>query len=90
METLLSILDIIVVLAVVISLVRAVWKGRESLILSAFLTLVFAVFGLVSLLAASGLTGRSPFDQGALLVFLVVIAAAMRMSWAKQKTVSQP
>ena len=70
MAIILRILDLVVVLLVVMNVSRAVWKA-QSLVLSVFVTAAVAIFGLVSLLAASGLTAGSAFDQGALLAFLV-------------------
>jgi hypothetical protein len=84
----LSILDFVIVFVVVISLARSVWRGQSgkfwSLVLAACVTLAFAIFGLISLLAASGLTTKSPFDQGALLIFLIGMAIATGMSWGKK------
>jgi hypothetical protein len=85
MGAILSILDVAVVLFVVISLSRAVWKGpRESshsLALSIVLTVVFTIFGLVSISAAAGLAADSIFNQGALLIFLAAIAIVASLSW---------
>jgi hypothetical protein len=87
-ETILSILDFVVVLAVVISLSRAVWKGpsesSRSLALTSLLTVAFIIFGLVSLVAAAGLSAGSAFNQRALLISLVAIAAAIYMSWVNK------
>ena len=83
MAIILRILDFMVVLLVVMNVSRAVWKA-QSLVLSVFVTAAVAIFGLVSLLAASGLTAGSAFHQGALLVFLVAIAVATNMSRASK------
>ena len=89
METFLAILDPLVVLAVVVSVARAVWTGQSessrSVLLSFFILLAMFVFGLVSMSAASGLTS-SPSNQLALLVFLVAIAVVALMSWADKST----
>jgi hypothetical protein len=88
MASILSILDFAVVLLVVISVSRAVWKGPSgnsgSLVLSLCTAAALAIFGVVSLLAASGLTDRSAFHQGALLIFLVAIAVTSGVSWANK------
>ena len=85
MGTILSILDLVVVLVVVISVSRAVWEGptesSRSLALSVLLILAFSIFGIVSLLAAAGLTTASAFNQGALFIFLVVTAIAAGVTW---------
>lgn len=61
MGAVLSILDFVVVLAVVISVPRAVWSGQSqgSRFLSVLILLVMLVFGLVSLSAAYGLAHSS-------------------------------
>ena len=89
MATFLQILDPLVVLAVVVSVARAVWTGQRersrSALLSFVILLVMVVFGLVSISAASGLTS-DPLNQLALLVFLVAIAIVALMSWADKST----
>ena len=90
MTTFLVILDFLVVLAVVVSVSRAVWNGQSessrSVLLSALIVLAMLVFGLVSMSAASGLTSSSSSNQVALLIFLVAIAIVALMSWADQST----
>jgi hypothetical protein len=87
MPTILSLLDILVVLFVVISVARAIWNGPSEgsgmSLLGALLTLVLMIFGTVSMLAANGLTDNTAFNEGALLIFLVAIAGVAGMSWAK-------
>ena len=79
---LLSILDWLVKLVVVISLARAVWNGTtRSGLLGAVLTVAFLLFGLVSMCAGAGLESGSAFNQGALLIFLVLIAIVASRSW---------
>ena len=85
----LTIADVIVLLAIVISVPRAVWKGQSqgsgSLLLSACIVLAMLIFGLVSLSAASGLAeSGSSLNHGALLIFLVLTAIVLRMWWAKK------
>ena len=74
MAIILSILDIVVVLLVVINVSRAVWTGPSghppALLLSLCATLAVLIFGLVSVVAADGLTTSSTFHQAALLIFL--------------------
>ncbi len=90
MTTFLVILDFLVVLAVVVSVSRAVWNGQSessrSVLLSGLIVLAMCIFGLVSMSAASGLTSSSSFNQVALLIFLVAIAIVARMFWADQST----
>ena len=90
MTTFLVILDFLVVLAVVVSVSRAVWNGQSessrSVLLSALTVLAMLIFGLVSMSAASGLTSSSSSNQVALLIFLVAIAIVALMSWADQST----
>jgi len=80
----LSIADLIVVLAVVISVSRAVWNEDRSRLLSAFIIAAMIIFGLVSFSAAYGLAESSSFNQVALLVFLLAIAIVVRIGWAKK------
>jgi phosphatidylglycerophosphate synthase len=88
MPIILSFLDFLVIFVVVISVSRAVWTGpsesSHSLALSIFLALAFIILGIVSLLAASGLTDNSAFNQGALLIFLVATAITACISWVKR------
>jgi hypothetical protein len=90
MATILSILDFVVVLLVVMNVSLAIWKepsgSSSSLVLSVCVTAAVAIFGLVSLTAASGLTTSSAFDQGSLAIFLVATAVATRM-WRAKKPV---
>ena len=84
METILNILDVIVLLVVVASLARAVWKpvgGGGSALLASVLTLAFVIFGIVSFSGAEGLAGGSAYNQRALLIFLVAISAVSYLSW---------
>lgn len=89
MTTFLQTLDVLVVLAVVLSVPRAVWRGQSessrSVLLCFLIFLVMCVFGLVSMAAASGLTS-SPSNQFALLIFLVAIAFVVLMSWTDKST----
>lgn len=84
----LSIADVLVVLAIVISVPSAVWRGQSgerSLLLSACIVLAVLVFGLVSLSAASGLAAsNSSLTHVAMLIFLVLTAVALRMWWASK------
>ncbi len=88
MGILLSIADVIVVLAIVISVPSAVWKGQpggRSLLLSACIALAMLVFGLVSLSAASGLAeSGSSSNHVAMLIFLAVTAVILRAWWANK------
>jgi hypothetical protein len=86
MGTVLSVIDFLVLLTIVISASRWVWKqpaqGFGPLLLSICITLALLIFATVSFTAASGLAAGSSLDQGILLIFLVAIAVATRMSWA--------
>ncbi len=90
MTTFLGTLDVLVVLAVVVSVSRAVWNGQSansrSVLLSGLIVLAMCVFGLVSMSAASGLTSSSSSNQFALLIFLVAIAIVALMAWADKST----
>ena len=90
MRIVLSIADFIVVLAVVISVSRAVWRGQSeqprSPVLFAFIILAMLLFGLVSFTAGYGLAESSSFNQVALLVFLVSIGIVARIGWANEPT----
>lgn len=86
MTTILSIIDFLVLLTIVISASRWVWKQPAQdfgpLLLSICITLALLIFATVSFTAASGLAGGSGLSQGILLIFLVAIAIVARMSWA--------
>jgi hypothetical protein len=82
MGTVLSIADLIVLLMIVWAVVRAVWKGSGSLLLSAGIAVILVLFALVSLAAQSGLAqGSSSLTQIGLFAFLVVTAILLRVSW---------
>ena len=92
MGIILGLLDFFVVLAVAISVSRAVWNGQSgsrSVLLSALIVLGMVIFGLVSFTAAYGLAESSGFNQGVLLIFIVAIAIVARTSWA-DKSMIQP
>ena len=86
MRIILSIADVFIVLGVVITVSRAVWRGQSeqsrSLLLSACILLALLIFALVSFTAAYGLAEGSSFNQVALLIVLVVIAVVARIGWA--------
>jgi hypothetical protein len=90
MATILSIIDFVVVLLVVVNVSLAVRKGlstdAQSPILTACVTVILVLFGLVSFMGAQGLTEGSTFGQGALLIFLVGTAIATTM-WRNKKAV---
>jgi hypothetical protein len=84
-QTLLTILDWLVKLTVVATLARALWTGStRSGLLSSVLTIGFLLFGMVSLSASAGLASGSGFNQGALLIFLAVIAIVASRSWVNK------
>ena len=82
----LTVIDFLILVTIVISVSRWVWKqpaqGFGPLLLSICITLALLIFATVSFTAASGLAAGSSLDQGILLIFLVAIAIAARMSWA--------
>jgi hypothetical protein len=88
MPILLRIFDLLVVLAVVITAMRVLWQQSSSnlgmLLLAICLTVALAIFGVVSLVAASGLAAGAGFDQGALFIFLVAIAIASGVAWVSK------
>jgi hypothetical protein len=87
MGTILPIVDVLVLLGLVVSISRAVWNGQRQgsspLALPAIIVIALIVFAIVSFCAASGLAERSPLNQLALLVFLILIAVVASASWAK-------
>ena len=82
MGTLLSILDIAVVVLVVFTVARAVWSGpagtASSPLLSYLILLCLCIFGIVSLCGADNLTTNTTYNQTALLIALVAITLATR------------
>jgi FlaA1/EpsC-like NDP-sugar epimerase len=88
MRIVLGIADFVIVLAVVIAVSRAVWRGQSetsrSLLLSACIILAMLIFALVSFTAAYGLAESSLFNQVALLVFLVAMAVVVRIGWTSK------
>ena len=88
MRIVLGIADFVIVLAVVIAVSRAVWRGQSetsrSLLLSACVILAMLIFALVSFTAAYGLAESSLFNQVALLVSLVAMAIVVRIGWTNK------
>jgi hypothetical protein len=86
MGIVLTIIDFLVLLTIVISASRWVWKqpaqGFGPLLLSICITLALLIFATISFTAASGLAAGSSLSQGILLVFLIAIAIVTPMSWA--------
>ena len=86
MATLLSILDLIVLLLLIVHVTRTVSMkdpGVGSLILSIFVALAVIVFATVSLGAYAGLAGESStFTQVIFLLILLVMAALIGLSWS--------
>jgi hypothetical protein len=86
MGIVLSVIDFLVLLTIVISASRWVWKqpaqGFGPLLLSICITLALLIFATVSFTAGSGLAAGSSLSQGILLIFLIAIAIVTRMSWA--------
>lgn len=87
MESILNILDILVILFVVANLVRAVWKpadGGGSALLGSILAVAFLIFAIVSFSGAEGLARGSAYNQRALLIFLLAISAVSYLSWSSK------
>jgi len=82
----LSVIDFLVLLTIVISVSRWVWKqpaqGFGPLLLSICITLAVLIFATVSFTAAYGLAAGSSLSQVILLIFLIAIAIVARISWA--------
>lgn len=88
MKGILATLDFLVVLYVVISVPRAVWKGQtRSRPLTGFIIAAMMIFGLVSFTAAYGLAESSSFNQLALFISLLAIAIVARNSWKEPSLV---
>ena len=85
MGTVLTIVDVLVLLSIVISVSRAVRNGQPRgtgpLILFICMVVAVLIFAAVSFTAASGLAQSSLFNQVALLLFLVATAVMARVSW---------
>jgi hypothetical protein len=91
MGTLLSALDVIVLLLLVAVVLRTVWnelpRGTGSLVLSVCLALVLAVFAIVSISSYMGLVQVSSLlTRGLFLLVLLAMAAMLRASWAHKQT----
>jgi hypothetical protein len=82
----LSVIDFLVLLTIVISASRWVWRqpaqGFGPLLLSICITLALLIFATVSFTAAYGLAAGSSLSQVILLIFLIAIAIVARISWA--------
>ena len=86
MATLLSVIDIIVVLLIVFNVSRSVWAGPgtpSSPLLAGVATIAILLWGMVSLCAADGLTTNTAFHQTAMLIFLIP-AALLTFAWKTQ------
>jgi hypothetical protein len=88
MGIILSIADLLVLLAIVVSASRAVWKGQSQgfgpLLLSICIVLAMLIFATVSFTAAYGLAESSSLGRVVLLIFLVVTAIVARVAWANK------
>ena len=84
----LSIADVLVLLAVVVSVLHAVRRGQSqgfgAQLLWICILVAVLVFALVSFTAAFGLAENSSLGQGVLLTFLVITAVVARFSWASK------
>jgi len=86
MGIVLSIADLLVLLTIVMSVLRAVRNGPTqgfgAQLLSICVAVAVLIFAVVSFTAASGLAESSSLNQGVLLTFLVLTAVVARLSWA--------
>lgn len=87
MNTLLGILDFIVLLLLVISIPRIVWKelpqGSGSTLLTICVLAVLIVFATVSISAYLGLIGAtSALTRGIFLIILLGMLAILRSAWS--------
>jgi hypothetical protein len=91
MGIVLGVADFLVLLAIVISVSHAVWRGQSQglgpLLLSICIILATSIFALVSFIAAYGLAESSSLGRAALLIFLILTAIVARAAWAN-KTVA--
>jgi hypothetical protein len=85
METLLNVLCLIVLLLLIGQVVAKIWRQGESAILHIVSIIAGAatiVFAIVSLTAFTGLTANpSPLVKGGLILFLMLMAGLLRISW---------
>jgi hypothetical protein len=81
---LVDVLDFVVLLAVVISVSRAVWMRSSSRLLSVVTVLAICIVGMVSFATAAEFTEKSALGRGILIVFLVAIIVSSIMSWASK------
>jgi len=86
MGTILSILDVIILLLLALAVLRRIWKEQEhgsgSFLLTICVAAALIVLVLVSLAAFQGLLGvSSSLMQGIFLLILLVMAALIRSSW---------
>jgi hypothetical protein len=87
MGTLLSILDLLVLLLLVLSVFRVVWielqPGSGPTVLSVCVGLALAIFATVSLSAYMGLVDASDsLTRGIFLIILVLMATLLRFAWS--------
>jgi hypothetical protein len=81
----LTVIDFLILVTIVISVSRWVWRqptlGFGPLLLSICIILALLIFATVSFAAASGLAAGSGLSQAILLIFLIAVAIVARMSW---------
>ena len=81
METLVSIVDFIVLLLFVVYIPRLVRRDSGSLLLSTLIALAVVIFAIVSFAATAGLiAATSSLTRGIVLVVLLGMAALVRLS----------
>jgi hypothetical protein len=84
MGTFIDVVDAIVLLLLVISLPRIVWRGSGSVLLSICIVLAVIVFALIGCATTIGLIGNEPS-----LMQVVVLAAFLAMAVFIRKSVSE-
>lgn len=85
MDSLVHIVDFIVLLLFVAYIPQIVKRGSHSFLLSALIALAIAVFAVVSFTANAGLVAAtSPLTRAIVLAVLLVIAALLGLSQASK------
>lgn len=89
MDTLLDIVDFVVLLLLIVHITRTVWKeqlqGNGSLLLTICIALASAIFAIVSYTSYMGLVAvSSSLTRVIFLVFLLAMVVVVRLSWTSK------
>jgi hypothetical protein len=90
MGILIDIGDVVVLLLLIISIPRMIWKDQQrssvSLLLAIATALVLIIFATVAFVAYAQIVAESPslLVRGALLVFLLGMGVFLRISWTSK------